>query len=336
MNHKSNLALKYEPEAGISVSAQVLRLWCAPSLMLAITDFADEEKLLFHVIRQALPGRAKVLLAHILQHGRGGGSGRGKAPGGEENEGSAKSARLVLERMAHELRWVGVPCEPILLRGAATEEIPELARSRGVERVILSLQGEEDAQSSHRELAKEILPGIGVPLCVLGGGLPLTPRSEAPAGRITLAVSLDSECEAPLAFASRLAQEQHARLTLMYVFNPAVENLGKLDRTSRAVASRLPALALREAELLCPVEIAVREGDPADEILRHVNTARQDFLILGPVAPMRPGSSGGAVADKVVSAARCPTMLLGDSIAASSRLWPRLVEQRKLPHGVRP
>lgn len=334
MNRRSNLALNYEPEAGISVSAQVLRLWCAPSLMLAITDFADEEKLLFHVIRQAMPGRAKVLLVHVVPHG-GGGSGRSKTSP-EEDGGSAKSARRVLERMAHELRWVGVPCEPILLRGAATEEIPELVRSRGVERVILSVQGEEDAQSSQRELVKAILPGIGVPLCVLGGGLPSAPRSEAPAGRITLAVSLDSECEAPLAFASRLAQEQRAKLTVMHVFDPADKKAEKTDRTSAAVASRLPALELREAELLCPMEIVVREGDAAGEILSHVNSMRQDFLVLGPVAPLRPGSSGGAVAGKIVSGARCPVMLLGDAMTASSILWPRLVERRKAPHSVRP
>lgn len=334
MTYSSNLALDYGPETGVSVDAQLLRRWCAPSLTLAITDFADEEKLLFHVIRQAMPGRCKVLLVHVLQHGGAGGSNHSKAFA-EENGRSAKSARAPLERMAHELRWVGVPCEPILLRGLPGEEIPQLVRSRGVNRVILSLREGDDAQSPYLELVKEILPGVGVPLCVLGGGMPSAPRSEAPAGRITLAVSLHSDCEVPLAFASRLAQEQRAKLTLMHIFNPADENSGKLDRTSQAVASRLPALALREAELLCPVEIAVREGDPADEILRHVNSARQDFLVLGPVG-QRPGSSGGSVTGKVTRGARCPVLLLGDVLSASSRSWPRLVEQRKLPHSVRP
>jgi nucleotide-binding universal stress UspA family protein len=331
---KSNLALDYEPEVGVSVSAQVLRRWCDPSLTLAITDLADEEKLLFHVIRQAMPGRAKVLLVHVLPSGAGGQRSRGKNPG-EETGSSAKSVRLELERMAHQLRWVGVHCEPVRLRGVPEGEIPELIRSRGVDRVILSVQVEKDGHSSQLELAKEILPGIGIPLCVLGGGMPSRPRSEAPAGRITLALSLHSECEAPLSFASRLAQEQRAKLTLMHVFDPADKNAVKMARTSAAVASRLPAQVLREAELLCAVEIVVRQGDAAGEILSHVNSTRQDFLVLGPVAPPRPGLPGGALADRVVSAAHCPVVLLGDAMASPGSR-PMLMEQRKLPRSVHP
>lgn len=69
MVYGSNLALKYEPESGFSVTAQALRKWCVPELVLAVTDLADEERLLFHVIRQATPGKAKVLLTHIQRGG---------------------------------------------------------------------------------------------------------------------------------------------------------------------------------------------------------------------------------------------------------------------------
>ena len=331
----SNLALDYEPGVGSAVNAQALRRWCTPALILAVTDLADEEKLLFHAIRQAMPGNAKLLLAHVLP--------RGNAPhraknrnAAEENIGTAKSARAALERMARQLRWVGISCEPILLRGTPAKEIAALAGSSGAERILLTLQHEERPDPFQQTVAEELLSGIEVPLCMLGGHLPSTPQSEPFAGRITLALSRHSDSEVPLAYASRLAQEQHAKLSIMHVFDPGDKHAPKVDRTPAAVALRLPAQALREAELLCPVEILVREGDAATEILEHVNSTRQDFVVLGPVGPLRHGSSGSTdAAEKIVGGAGCPVMLLGDATIASARSSWGFVDRPRPPYGVR-
>ena len=318
----SNLAIELEPEQGIAVSAQVLRRWCTPSLVLAITDLADEEKLLFNLIRQAMPGRAKVLLAHVLRNADAHHRSRNKRVPAE-NGGSAKTARYVLEQMARQLRWVGVSCEPILRAALPPEEVPAMVAARGVDRILLTLQGDEYGCLLQHELAEELLAAAAVPLCFLGPHMASAPHSEAAAGRILLALSLHSDCRLQLAFASRLAQEQRAKLTLLYVSDPADE---APVHTPAALASRLPASALREAELLCPVEIAVREGDPAAEILDQANSARHDYLVLGLPGPLPAGVPGRAtVVRKVVSGARCPVMLLGDSMIAQQTKPPQSV-----------
>lgn len=320
----SNLAIELEPEQVIAVSAQVLRRWCTPSLMLAITDLADEEKLLFNLIRQAMPGSAKVLLAHVLRNADAQHRSRNKRVPAE-NGGSAKTARVALEQMARQLRWVGVSCDPILRATLPVAEVPAIVAARGIDRILLTSQSDEHGCLLQHELAEELLAGAAVPVCVLGPRMASAPRSEAAAGRILLALSLHSDCRLQLAFASRLAQEQRAKLTLLHVSDPADE---APVRTPAAVASCLPASALREAELLCPVEIAVREGDPATEILEQANSARHDYLVLGPSGPQPARLSGRAtVARNVVSGARCPVMLLGDSISA---------EQPKPPQSVYP
>jgi nucleotide-binding universal stress UspA family protein len=135
-------------------------------------------------------------------------------------------------------------------------------------------------------------------------------------GNITLALSLNSDAGMPLAFASRLAQERQASLTVMHVFGSGQKGRGEIARTQWAVTSRLPADRLREAELMCPLEIAVRRGDPAAEILKSGNSTNQDCIVLGPVDPSQPVEAGrSSIVHRVISEARCPVIVLGRSVA---------------------
>jgi nucleotide-binding universal stress UspA family protein len=215
--------------------------------------------------------------------------------------------------MARKLHWVGVPCEPLVLEGDPAEEIPALATSTGVDRVIITSRRMRDfAFSSGLSTAEQILPRLHVPACILGPSVPSLPRSLKQSGRVTLAVSLDSDIELPLSFACRLTQEHHSRLTVMHVFARDEDRVESKHRTSIAIASRLPRLALKEAELFCPLEISVREGDPADELLKHDATTRPDTIILCSADLSSACQNGEArVASRIISAARCPVMVLG-------------------------
>jgi hypothetical protein len=173
--------------------------------------------------------------------------------------------------------------------------------------VIVGFQDNPDLTKGHKpELAELLLPFMDVPTCVIGR---LASSSRDMFTRsITLAISLDSECDVPVGFASRLAQELHARLTLLHVFNR--ENEGKLPQTPEALVSWLPSPTWREAELFCPTEIRVREGDPADEILRHSASTSQDLLILCSPGEMPGLSWKTSVCYRVISGAQCPVIVL--------------------------
>jgi nucleotide-binding universal stress UspA family protein len=326
-------ALECAPELGDTAAAQKLRRWSAPSLILALTDFADEEKLLFNVIRQATHGGTKIVLANVLARGSAWPRGPGKPPA-EENGSPAKTARAALEQMARQLRWVGLDCEPILVRGDPSEEIQEIVDSRGVDRIILTQQCHEAADSIDDCLAEELLRAIAIPICMLGPGMPLSPQSQAPAARVTLALAHGVDCGLPMAFASRLAQKQRAKLTVLHVFDSAGEDAVMTGWTPEAVSSLLLAPAIREAERLCPVEIVQREGDAAAEIPGYVNSTKQDFLVLAPdvSAHSRPSRCAAALRE-IVNGARCPVLLLGNSIVAAAGSWSRMVEQPQPPHG---
>lgn len=288
-----------------SLTPRILRLWSAPELILAVTDLADEDVLLFHAIRQARRCAARVLLAHVLPADR---SRNRTGPAPAISGSFARHAQQALERMARQLRWVGIACEPILLRGEAGEEILTLAKARGVDRVLLTAW--RDRSPLSRSLAEEISPWVGVPVCVVRNGGIEGLRNERPSGHIALALSLRSDCETALSFAGRLAQQYGAALTVMHVFTES-DPLPTARQTPSAIAARIPSSAVHEAGLLCPLDFAAFSGDPAAEILKVEAATSFDFLLLG--APQSPYTDqpGAGVVHRIVGQARCPVILLG-------------------------
>jgi hypothetical protein len=294
-----------------TLTPRILRRWCAPEVILAVTDLTDEDFLLFHAIRQARRCSAKVLLAHVLPIDR---SRPLKGDTGAPvlNGVSAQHAQRTLDRMARQLRWVGIACEPILLRGDAVEEILAVAKAQAADRVLLTAW--HDRSPLARSLAEEISPWVGVPVCVVRNGGVAALRNDRAAGRIALALSLRSDCETSLAFAGRLAQQHQATLTVMHVFADG-QRLPADERTAAAVAARLPAGALREAELLCPLGIAALSGDPAAEIQKYEAGVDFDFLLLGAPRSPYPDAAAAGVVHRIVGRARCPVILLGHRAA---------------------
>lgn len=305
---------------GLSLTTKTFRRWAAPQTIMAVTNLFDEERLLLHAVKQAKQSSARVVLVHMIRADLVA-AGFYRGAHGEEHAYTIQIAQAELDRMARQLRWVGIHCEPIVIKDSPEEELHRLVKEHGVDRVLVAMQGGRDGRKfSERAIAEEMLPALGVPVCVIGRGVSPNSQKEKPAGRITLALSLRSDCEAPLGFACRLAQEHHAHLTVMHVFGYRNRDSNIIDRTPMEVASRLPAEMLREAELQCPLEITVREGDAASEILKYDACTNQDFIVLGsPGAPSAVASASASVVHRVVSEARCPVIILGQPAPVATR-----------------
>jgi nucleotide-binding universal stress UspA family protein len=319
VNTRSNLMLERRWDASTSLSPQLSRRWSAPTVILAVTNLADEENLLFHAIQQARRSTAKVLLVHVI-HTESATSHLIDWTRFTEHRSTAESALASINRMARRLRWVGIACEPFLLRGSPLNEIPLVAAARNADRLLMSAACEKSRKdTASKTWAEELLPKISIPICTVGQCLPATPVNNGRTGHVTLALSLHSDAEMSLAFASRLAQEHRATLTVMHVFGNEENGEKEIERTPLAVASVLPADKLREAELMCPLEVAVRKGDPATEILKSGSCTNQDFIVLGPIGqpqPVRAGTS--SIVHRVVSEALCPVIVLGQSLELSA------------------
>jgi nucleotide-binding universal stress UspA family protein len=289
------------------VSAKTLRQWCAPEVILVVTNLTDELVILPHVIMQAKPSRARIILTHVVTPRPGNAICRSRKPASRLEE-----ARTVLERMARHLRWLGFVCEPLVLTGRPEIEIPSVARSCCVDRVIVGFEDNRDQGGTGGSTALERpLPELDAPICVIGRHVSLASGNSFLTKHITLAVSLESDCDVPLSFACRLAQELRAKLTVFHVFGRGLGDEDTWARTPLEVASRLPVPAWREAELLCPTEITIREGDTAEEILKHSVSTNPDLIVLSSPGNLGFGQSWReCVSYRVIAGAQCPVFVV--------------------------
>jgi nucleotide-binding universal stress UspA family protein len=300
------------------VSVTKLRLWSAPQTILVATNLSDELTILPPAITQARQSSARILLAHVVstEHH----VSRFHDSPLQRSTSRLSEARMLLDRIARQLRWVGITCEPVVLNGIPEVEISRLAMTRGVDRLIVTFEDNPDLTASrNRTFAERILPAMEIPVCVIGRRMSLSSPNGSHGKNVTLAVSLNSDCQAPLRFASRLAQETHANLKVLHIFDRKHPDLNTSVLNPVEVASQLPLETWREAGLMCPAEVTVRHGDPAEEILKHFSLGNE-----GPIVLCSSGIGSGertwrySVSYRVMAEARYPVFVLGKCALAAA------------------
>ncbi len=277
------------------MTAPSLRRWSAPRSILVVTDGRNEDMLLFHTMVQARQSNARVILGYLA------------GQGGEEEQ------RAAAERIQKRLQWVGIHCQSTILWSPAEESVPSLAARSGTDRVLIATHCEKlSGGLCPSNVTERVLPLLRVPACIIGNGVPPPPNGAEPAKRISLALSLQTKNEVALRFACELCREWNATLTVVHVFTPQERQETRLLRTPTAVSSELPDWIRRKTPISCPLQIAIRAGDPAREIVAHAAKTHQDLILMcspGPVGA--PGGHRAQVLRAVLSEAHCPVMVTG-------------------------
>jgi nucleotide-binding universal stress UspA family protein len=296
------------------VSAKTLREWCAPDVILAVTSLDDEMVILPHAIQQARQSHAKIVLVHVVAPPKAVSVHHKPLVRTKDR---LQEARVTIDRMARQLRWLGFTCDPLVLIGNAHAEIPLIARNYCADRAIITLDYHRDLErTSTTAHAEQLLPELDIPTCVIGRHASLASRSSLLTRNVTLALSLDSDCDVPLAFSCRFAQELRAKLTVLHISSSG----GDPDAvTPTAIASRFPRRTWRESELFCPAEIIVHEGEAAAGILKHAASTGQDFMILCSAGPSSTDLDWKAsVTYNVVARSQCPVVVLPSQPCSNS------------------
>jgi len=137
--------------------------------------------------------------------------------------------------------------------------------------------------------------------------------------RVLLPISLRSNVGLHLRFACKLSQLHQARLTVLHAFGDRGTNEHPWERTPVAVEAKLPISDLKQEGIICPLEIAVCEGDPARAILRFDGTKQHDLIIMGgPGRETLPHIYRNGAVHNVIAEARCPVIVLGRTLDAEA------------------
>ena len=116
-----------------------------------------------------------------------------------------------------------------------------------------------------------------------------------------------------------VAKSLNARLAIVYVLAPVVTvpdqyidaaTLDRLDTQARQwSAQHLDRLAARAKKAGVKATVVLRDGDPADQIVRTCRATKSDLIVVGTHGRRGlPKFFLGSVAERVISMASCPVV----------------------------
>jgi nucleotide-binding universal stress UspA family protein len=297
---------------------KALHRWCSPQTILIVTDLSETPARTLEVIRQAQATESKILLVHVTR------TDFRESASHSYSFLVPKFVRSRLQTGSDEMRrailWADLLSNVFVLKTTSAEEIPALAQSLKVDRVVLIRLGDSVARPrAGRSIEQDLMTSLTVPLCIMGRAMGTGLWSGTGIRKVLLPVSLQSNVGLHLRFACQLAQSHHARLTVLHAFGGHGTTERPWDRTPVAVEAQLPISDLKQEGILCPMEVAVCEGDPGRAILKFDATKQHDLIIMGgPGRETPPHIYRNGAVHNVIAEARCPVIVLGRSLDAMS------------------
>jgi nucleotide-binding universal stress UspA family protein len=298
-----------------------IEVWNKPELILVVTNFLEWPSAMPHALRQAKLSGAAILLAYISTPYSLGGTPSARVPLALQG-GTTSSIHASLDRFADIFEREGIPCEPIILMGRATEQIRLLVESRGVDRVIIaSCSPKGVARLLVGFPAEELASALNIPVCIVGPGAYTDPLRDGGAVRVLAAMSLDPDGPLCAHFAAAFAEANVGSLTLLHVVDPGETTTNVKRGSTRLGELELEHYLSSQERKRCKAEIAIRHGDPATEILKMASSLSAHFIVLG--SPRDAAVSRilcDSVVHRVVREARCPVMTVTAAAIGAAQL----------------
>ena len=297
--------------AAFSIKVDALHRWGKPDAILVATTLKDIPHLVPHAIAQAKLSAAKVLLAHVIEPSYLRTHPAAGAPF-VIPEPAIREVQDELGRIVKQFQWKGVLCEPVVLKGLAEEQIPALVKQRNIDRVIV---GTRSAGFVERTLlgsvADDLLHELDVPVCVIGPHVRPQVQMDREPGSILFATSLHHTGEQAAQFAIDLANLYQSRLTLLHVMRTTGASENERRRLRHQKEDELSSLITEEARLWASPSIAIREGDPAGEILAESAEMSAELIVLGATGASKASRLlATGVAYRVIAEAKVPVITL--------------------------
>ena len=181
-----------------------------------------------------------------------------------------------------------------------------------IDLIVIGTHGRTRAQKLLLgSFAEEIFRQSSVPVLTIGPGVRKNLANKGSFHSVLFATDFSKPCEIAAPFAVSLAEENHARLILLYVAAvPGTSDESKIAITD--IMEGLHHIVPGEARMRCRPVAMVKYGEAADRILEVAAEREADVIVLG--VRSAAGHLGAAthleraIAHKVVVRARCPVL----------------------------
>ncbi|MGH9712124.1 MAG: universal stress protein [Candidatus Acidiferrales bacterium] len=224
-----------------------------------------------------------------------------------------REAKEGMEKLEKSGRLYGLRREMVIAEGSLWPTIEDLVKQHEIDLVIVGTHG----MSTFEKLvigsnAEQIFRQARVPVLTVGPAVKGEPLYEAEFKNILFATDFGPGAEREAAFAFSLAQDHHAKLTLLNVA-PYAEDYSEeaVTRKRVLVTTQLRDLLPNLTELHCMPEYMMVIGEPVEEILRWAQLKHADLIMMG--AKSRKGLAGHVPhtkAQRIISQAKCPVLTI--------------------------
>ncbi len=302
----SVLESKTKKDTGIHLGTAPLHL----KRILFGTDFSSMASAAFRVAARLSQHFGSTLyMTHVMSpmlYAAGGGV---VAPALQEVEIKRAQEKLI-HYFARQPEFASIKHEEIITCGQIKELIREIVEEKRIDLVVMGSHGRGGirklALGSVAESALRLLP---CPALICG---PECTRSYHPFKSILLATGLSVGSLRSAQYASALAEEFHAHLTIVHVVptdaagNESIHK-GQRQQQVAAIGELVPAAG----ESRKHTQYSIQSGDPVPELLRIAKLANANLIVMG-------AREGGPMADhapwatvsRVIHEARCPVLAM--------------------------
>ena len=275
--------------------------------ILHATDFSTASQA---ALRYALPIARKygsrIFVAHVSSpKSTSAGASSATVPGGAETDKDIMQSMAQLEPQLRD-----IPHEFIIRRGDVWREIAATIKEKTISLVVIGTHGRSGATKLVMgSVAEEIFRNSPCAVLTVGPNVCGEPETLSDMRTILCPIDFRPESLAAIPYATSLAEQDRARLYLLYVFGGAVDEL-----PDASLKAALRALIPSEAQLWCEPKAFIESGNPGEKIVESAAELSADMIVLAvksaeQLATKRP-HLGLETAYKIVTAAICPVLTI--------------------------
>ena len=196
----------------------------------------------------------------------------------------------------------------IAFLGSPSEAIQSAGESNGIDLLVLGSHGRHGlAKLTLGSVAEWAIRRLTYPVLVAG---PMCDKSLRPIRSIVLATDLSQQASGPAQYASSMAQDYNARLTVLNVL-PQASTTDEQNQTESSTRKKLHQLVPSDCGEQCTLNFEVKTGDVAPAILNSAQINKANLIVLGakhraPLADHVPRTKLSAI----IRGSHCPVLVV--------------------------
>ena len=223
-------------------------------------------------------------------------------------EADLDAARAQMEVVISKVSLGSIPFRTVIEFAEPTDLIDRIARVQGADLVVVGSHGAHGLEKlAFGSVAESVLRRVPCPVLVIG---PHCRENLETIRSIVFATGLEARAFRPAQYASSIAEELNARLTLLHVRKPMTKDVesSAIDRDVE-LKGELQQLLPPDAEQWCQPKVRVEVGNPSEEVLRVAQAEAANLIVVG----VRESStladhSPWSTLSQIIRGANCPVL----------------------------